>query len=83
LMCTEDLADSVLLGADTRNWTLSTKSDCEEDRAIKFTLYLKKVKKTTQTLVKDQTRKIAEAEMQTKLEAQSSLVQIDMSNVAR
>jgi len=46
----EELADSfVLSGTDRRNhWTLSTKSDCEEDRALKFSLYLKKVKKATQ-----------------------------------
>lgn len=45
----EELADSfVVSGQHRRNhWTLSTKSDCEEDRALKFSLYLKKVKKAT------------------------------------
>lgn len=82
LMYSEDLADSVLLGA-TRNWTLSTKSDCEEDRAVKLAMHFKKVQKTTQAMVRDRIRQIADAELKAKMEAQASLVQIDLSKVER
>ena len=61
LMYSEDLADSVLLGTD-RNWTLSTKSDCEEDRAVKLAIHFNKVEKATQAAVRNRLRKIAEAE---------------------
>lgn len=40
----EELADSFVVGG-AQHWTLSTKSDCEEDRALKFSLHLKKVRK--------------------------------------
>ena len=41
----KDLADSFFVsGIDQRNhWTLSTKSECEEDRNVKFSMYLHKI----------------------------------------
>jgi len=55
LMFSEELADSVLIGGgmDPKNWTMSTKSECEEDRAIKQAVHFKKIKKATQMAVKE------------------------------
>ena len=51
----KDLANSMVTGgAEGKNhWTLSTKSEFEEDRATKFSLHLKRVKKFTMTSLKE------------------------------
>jgi len=51
----KELANSMVTGGlDGKNhWTLSTKSECEEDRATKFSLHLKRVKKFTMTSLKE------------------------------
>ena len=78
----EALADSYVVSGP-QHWTLSTKSDCEEDRALKFAMSLKRVRKTTQQAVKAQLKSITQAEMKARIEAQASLVQIELSNVER
>ena len=50
-----DLANSMVTGgAEGKNhWTLSTKSECEEERAAKFSLNLKRIKKLSLTSLKE------------------------------
>lgn len=57
-------------GTEGKNhWTLSTKSECEEDRAAKFSLHLKKIKKLTLSSLRDLQKAIFTAEANIKLEA--------------
>ena len=65
------MANSVVAGGTEgkNHWTLSTKSECEEDRATKFSLHLKKIKKLTSSSLRDLKKEIAAIEMKTKLEA--------------
>ena len=57
----KDLANSMLTGADgaKNHWTSSTKSESEEERAVKFSLHLKRIKKSVQTSLKEQERAMA------------------------
>lgn len=69
----KEFADSLVFRAD--HWTLSTKSDGEDDRAARFSAHLKKIKKAVIISIRQQIKASAKID--------SSLVEIDKSKVER
>jgi len=75
----KELADSLVVGANADHWTMSTKSENEEERSLKISLHLKQVKRTTAEHIRSQIKTIAEIEKK----AKTSFVQISLSKVER
>lgn len=67
-----DVLDKIL---KPDHWTISTKSEGEEDRAVRFSMHLKKFKKALSLQIREEVKTIA------KIETQMSLVEINKSEL--